>query len=283
MWLILTASGLLVIGWPCWLAYRVLFPEHRQIPSPESVPLHTPHAVPLRDSTVVNVWVLPATDPRGRVLLCHGYYADRYQVLEIAEGLRQRGYESVLFELRGHGSRPGPCTLGVKEASDALAILEWAAGRDRIRSIPVAVLGLSMGAAVVCQVAARSPSVKAVVTDSPYSRLFPVLKQALRQRSRLPSVPFAWLMWWAIQWRLGARLSRRDPVALAPRLHQPLLAIQGGEDRRVAPSLGEEFYQQWAGPKERWFEATIAHVGMFPAHPQEYCARVAGFLDRVFA
>ena len=110
-----------------------------------------------------------------------------------------------------------------------------------------------------------------------------MLAQALRQRFRLPSVPFAWLAWWAIQWALGARLSPRDPVALAPRLRQPLFAIQGGEDRRVAPSLGEELYRQWAGPKERWFDATIAHVGMFPAHPQEYCARVVGFLDRVFA
>jgi hypothetical protein len=62
-----------------------------------------------------------------------------------------------------------------------------------------------------------------------------------------------------------------------------LFAIQGGEDRRVVPLLGREFYQRWAGPKERWFEPKVAHVLMFASHPTEYCDRVAGFFDRVFA
>ena len=69
-------------------------------------------------------------------------------------------------------------------------------------------------------------------------------------------------------------------AALVPRLRQPLFAIQGGEDRRVVPLLGREFYRRWAGPKERWVEPRVAHVGMFARHPEAYCRRVADFFDR---
>ena len=75
-------------------------------------------------------------------------------------------------------------------------------------------------------------------------------------------------------------MSRLDPAALAPQLRQPLLAIQGGEDRRVPPQLGQEFYDRWAGPKEQWVEPAVAHVGMFASHPEEYAIRTADFFSR---
>jgi pimeloyl-ACP methyl ester carboxylesterase len=147
----------------------------------------------------------------------------------------------------------------------------------------VGVIGLSMGAAVACLVAARHAGVRAIVVDSIYSRLFPVLKRSIWQRYHLPALPWAWITWWAVQLVLRQRLTPLDPARLAARLTQPLLAIQGGEDRRVVPLLGREFYQGWAGPKERWFEPQVAHVGMFARHPQVYCDRVVSFFDRVFA
>lgn len=221
--------------------------------------------------------MLEAASPRARVLLFHGYYANRNQVLDLADGLRARGYDVLMFELRGHGDRPGPCTVGVLETSDAQAVLRWAAHRQRGHRLPVGLLGLSLGGAIACQVAAREPSVGAVVVDSIYSRLFPVLARSLWRRYHLPAFPWAWVTWWSLECVLRRRLALLDPVVLAPRLRQPLLAIQGGEDRRVVPMLGREFYRCWAGPKERWFEEQVAHVGMFARHPREYCDRVANF------
>ncbi len=235
------------------------------------------------DGTSFNVRLFETSSPRGRLLLCHGYYADRYQVVGIAEGLRERGYEVALFELRGHGERSGPCTFGVWETEDAIAVLEWWASRDPARKRAIGVLGLSMGAAVVCQAAARVPAIQAVVTDSVYGRFFPVLSQAIRQQYHLPAVPFAWVTWWCLELILRRRLASLDPCALAPRLRQPLFAIQGGEDQRVSPQLALAFYERWAGPKERWFDPHVAHVAMFAHHPDVYCNRVAAFFDRALA
>jgi pimeloyl-ACP methyl ester carboxylesterase len=145
-------------------------------------------------------------------------------------------------------------------------------------------VGLSLGGHVACQIAARfSDEIRAIVLDSVYSRFFVVLKRALKRQYRLPAFPWAYLTWWTLQCALRRRLSRIDPVALAPRLHQPLFAIQGGEDRRIGPALGQEFYERWAGPKRRWFEPWVAHVGMFTEHSQLYGVRVAAFLDEVLS
>ena len=266
------------MSWGLLSARQLLYPERRLIPPPEPQPDFTVHPLTAPDGRPFEVWRLDAPAPRARLLLCHGYYANRYQVLALAHQLRVRGYEALLFELRGHGSRPGPCTLGRREADDAVAVLRWA--RQALGPLPVGLLGFSMGGAVVCQAAARDPTVRAVVVDSVYSRLFPVLQRSIWQQYHLPAVPWAWLTWWCVQAALRTRLSSTDPAALAPGLRQPLLAIQGGEDRRVVPLLGREFYQRWAGPKERWFEPSVVHVGMFATHPRAYGDRVAGFLDR---
>ena len=283
MWWWLGAVGLVLAGWTVLSTGRLLHPEPHAIPLPDPPPASRSHRLTATDGVSFEIWLLATPSPRARLLLCHGYYANRYQVLDLAGRLRERGYEVILFELRGHGARPGPCTLGVRETDDALTVLRWARARDHGAPRPVGVLGFSMGAAVACQVAVRDPQVRAVVVDSVYSKLFPVLQRSIRQRYRLPAVPWAWLTWWGVQLALRARLARRDPVALAPRLCQPLFAIQGGEDRRVVPLLGREFYRRWAGPKERWFEPHVAHVGMFARHPQAYGDRVAEFFDRTLA
>lgn len=283
MWWLLGPFGICLAGWSYLSARRLLYPERRALTPPEPLPSYTTHLIVAPDGLRFNVWVLEAPAPRGRLLLFHGYYANRYQVLDLAAGLRARGYEVLLFELRGHGERPGPCTVGVREAADAQAILQWAKQRDGERPLPVGVLGLSMGAAVACQLAAREPSVRAVVVDSIYSKLFPVIARTIWRHYHLPAIPWAWLTWWSLQLALQRRLAPMDPAALAPRLRQPLLAIQGGEDRRVVPMLGRAFYRRWAGPKERWFEEKVAHVGMFAGHPREYCDRVANFFDRVLS
>ena len=281
MWWLLGSLVLLLAAWGGVSAHQALYPAHVPIPPPAPLPASTCHVLTAPDGVPFDVWVLePRPPPRARLLIYHGYFASRQQVLSLADGLRLRGYEVVLPELRGHGQRPGPCTLGIRETEEAGVLLAWGRRRDHAHPLPVGAVGFSMGAAVACQIAARHPEIRAVVADSIYSRFFPILKRAIKRRYHLPAIPWVWVTWWSLEIALGRRLRPLDPASLAPRLHQPLLAIQGGEDRRVVPMLGREFYRRWAGPKERWFESKVAHVQMFATHPQEYRDRVASFFDR---
>ena len=283
VWWCLGLATLLCALWGGYSVRKILYPERRSIPPPDPFPRHTRHLLTTPDGASFDVWRLQPSSPRARLLLYHGYYANPMQVIGIGEGLRAQGYEVLLFELRGHGNRPGPFTFGVHETRDAEAILQWARLGDAAADMPVGVLGLSMGGALACQLALRSPLVRAVVLDSVYARFFPVLCRHLRARYHVPSCPWAWLAWWSLQLALRARLAPRDPLTLAPRLRQPLFLIHGGRDPHVNLSCAEALYQRWAGSKERWIEPDVEHVGMFPSRPEEYGRRVAAFLDRAFA
>ncbi|MBI2093756.1 MAG: alpha/beta fold hydrolase [Candidatus Omnitrophica bacterium] len=277
MWGFLALVGCILGGWGIFSTLRLLYPEHCPPPAvPTGSPSYTRHTLKASDGTPFTVWAFSPNSPKGRILLCHGYYANCYQVMEIARSLSRCGFEALLFEMRGHGERKGPCTLGIQETKDALRVLSWAHQRGT-QPLPVGVMGLSMGASIVCQVAFHDSAVKAVVADSAYSRFLPVLKRSIWLQYHLPEFPWAFVTWVFVQLALGMRLSRNDPAILAPRLKQPLLAIQGGQDRRVTPMLGKEYYEKWAGPKEYWFDPDVSHVGMFTRHPQEYSRRLCLF------
>ena len=281
MWWVLGVLGAFLLGWSLFSAHHVLYPQRRVFPLQDPRPRFIQMALAGSHGALSDLWVFEALAPRGRILCYHGYSANRNQVLGIAHQLRERGYEVLVPELSGHGNRPGRYTFGAKEVDEAGVILQWAASRDGAHALPLAVVGLSMGAAIGCQVAARYPAVRAVVADSLYSRFFPVLRRAIRTRYHLSSVPWAWLTWWSVELALGRRLTPLDPAALAPHLSLPLLAIYGGADQRVIPVFWHEVYRRWAGPKEQWIEPNVAHVGMFMRDPRRYGDRIAAFLDHV--
>ena len=137
------------MSWGIASAQRVLYPARAASPASGPLPATTVTTLTASDGRPYQVWRFDAAAARGRVLICHGFFANRDQVLGVADGLRQRGYDALVFELRGHGDRPGPCTLGLRESDDAQRIMHWASASDRGRPLPWGAVGFSMGASVL--------------------------------------------------------------------------------------------------------------------------------------
>jgi len=224
--------------------------------------------------------MLNASEPHGVVVACHGYRANRLQLLEIAQRLSQRGYVVLLFDLRGHGTRRGACSFGLRDVKDIGLILDWVKRQPSLASLPVGLFGLSLGGAIACQAAVRYPDVRAIAADAMYARLFPILARAIRREYHLPAIPGAWMTWLGVQIALRRRLSSVDPVVLASRLHCPILLMHGAEDESVPVEDAQALYAAWQGPKDQWIEPAVGHVGMYAYDPAGYCDRVATFFDR---
>lgn len=272
--------GVIAVGWAARSTFRMLHPIPRAIPSPQPfLPVRT---LPLvsQDGASFEAWVLEASDPRGVIVACHGYRANRLQLVEIAHGLRQRGYTVITFDLRGHGTRPGRCTFGVQDVWDVEAILGWLDQQPALRTLPLGGFGWSLGGAVAIQTAIRTARWRALVTDSTYARLFRVVARVVRQEYHLPKVPWAWMTWAGVQLALRCRLSRLDPAALATRARMPLLHIHGAKDQVVPLEEGDALYQDWRGPKTRWIAPHAEHAGAYGGEPEAYLTRVSAFFDR---
>ncbi len=280
VWWCLGLGGLVLSGWGILSTRRMLYPRPKPIAAIRVSPPVKTVSLVSHDGDPFEVWVVDSREPRGILVACHGYSANRFQLVDIAQGLRQRGYTVLVFDLRGHGMRRGPCTFGVKEAMDLEVILRWVGEQPDYAALPVGLLGFSMGGSITCQATVTFPQVAAVALDSTYAHLFPVLAAAILRDYHLPSIPWGWVTWLGVQVALGRCLITKDPAVFATRAHQPLFLIHGRDDRSVPLEQANLLYAKWHGPKAQWLEPHVGHVGMYAHDPTRYCDRVASFFDR---
>ena len=129
--------------------------------------------IPSADHILLQGWFIPAPGKaKGVVVCCHGVDSTRLAMLEPARILHNAGYAVLLFDFRARGESGGSrCTLGYRETEDLLAAIRYVTSRTEMRSVPLGVLGESMGGAVALMGTARAPAVRCVIAESPFSRL----------------------------------------------------------------------------------------------------------------
>jgi pimeloyl-ACP methyl ester carboxylesterase len=115
-----------------------------------------------------NLWT---SNPRGTVILLHGYALAQFSMVPWALRLAQDGWQCVLVDLRGHGKSTGPqIYYGLQEVKDLSQLLDELARDGRLKT-PVAVMGESYGAAVALRWKTVEPRVQSVVAIAPYAGL----------------------------------------------------------------------------------------------------------------
>lgn len=91
----------------------------------------------------------------GTVVLVHGWSMDAGMMLPWAVAFAQRGFRTVVVELRGHGrSQAGRMGYGKREADDVLAVVAHLRRKNRLAE-PLHLFGISYGAVTVLHTAAR--------------------------------------------------------------------------------------------------------------------------------
>jgi pimeloyl-ACP methyl ester carboxylesterase len=111
------------------------------------------------------------SNPRGTVVLLHGYALAQFSMAPWALRLAQDGWQCVLVDLRGHGKSTGHrIYFGLQEVKDLSQLLDELARDDRLKT-PVAVMGESYGAAIALRWKTLDPRVQTVVAIAPYAGL----------------------------------------------------------------------------------------------------------------
>lgn len=228
------------------------------------------------DGTRLRGWWLPAREPVGIAVLCHGYLMNRSEPLSVARGLWKSGFHCLVFDFRAAGRSDGViCTIGHKEAQDALAAVQWAAARAP--ELPIVAYGASMGGAAVIMAAAREPRIQAVVADSAYCRL----NHAVDDWWDKALGKLAWLTR-PTQW-LGTLITKVHPKTVAPESHisaitpRPVLIIHGTRDTLLKPYHAERLFAAAQEPKRLWWAQGSDHVQARFDHPDQFYSLVTQF------
>ena len=183
-------------------------------------------------------WYVPAGNHGGptaaTVVLAHADAKNKSEMLAWAD-LLHGTYNLVLFDFRNHGQSSGDVsTMGVREARDLRAVVDWVTAAKKPASI--ALLGVSMGGAAAISEAASDTRVAAVVLDSTHATLANALQARLERDGYPLALPGAWSILLGGLLRTGEDMSAADPVqAIARYGGRPVLILAAGHDQAVGP------------------------------------------------
>jgi pimeloyl-ACP methyl ester carboxylesterase len=139
-----------------------LTPASYQLPF-DDVQFKTP------DGLLLKGWWVKAPENRGTVILVHGLNRSRIEMIRKVPFVHGLGWNTLLFDLRCHGeSGCTTTTFGYREKDDVRAAVAFA--REQAQG-PVALWGVSLGAASVMLEAAEDPSIGGMICDSSYLSL----------------------------------------------------------------------------------------------------------------
>ncbi len=238
------------------------------------------------DGLKIAAWYIPAdesqaADNSSAIVMVHGWNASRtngfnQHFLDLAQALHQSGFTVLMIDLRGHGqSGDSRFTFGRLERRDVLAAIDYLLARGH-QPGKIGLLGTSMGAASVIAAAAENQAVGAVVTDSLFAEIYPVIKGLWASKSGLPQI-FLYPTRWMFRLENGYDIASSRPIdeigQIAPR---PLLMIHCQVDTDV-PVDHFNRLQQTAPWVQTWLVQECRHAEIYEFVPQEYNQKIVDF------
>lgn len=292
------AIALGLVSWR-WSSELIRSPEPDELSSPTEYGLpFTEVRFPSRDGLTLHGWFVPAegvtafslgdedwaTGSRGTVVFGHGRFGSKDPDVRYAPLFREAGYNSFLFDFRGHGRSEGNYTsFGFHERKDLLGAIDFLRSRRISR---VGILGFSLGGAVGITTAAVCDDIAAVISDGTFVELRKTLARGAEERG-LPRWLVRFLgpfILWLAGRRVGADLEESDPIRwvdkIAPRA---LFIIHGDRDRYISSDDVRRLCDRAGKPKELWIALDADHREVDAVYPEEYEERVMGFFDRYLA
>lgn len=256
---------------------------------PAETPALEPLAFPAADGTRLAGWFLAHPQPKGTVLLLHGFGVNHFGLVHLAYDLLAHGFQSLLFDFRGHGASEGEVTtLGLRERQDVVGALQYLRSRQDVDPERIGVYGVSMGGATALLTIEREMGVRALVTDSAFATLRSAIDHGFRRIAGLPPsifrTPTVWFSSRFVGEKLDHVLGRVRPIDhIKQTAPCPLLLIHGTEDDVVYVQDAYQLFVAAKGPKELWIVPDANHGRAHQMLGDAYVERVAAFYASAFS
>jgi len=263
-WSVLFIAGGVYVG---LLVFMAVFQSHF-IYFPDRYIAATPEAIGLQYETVhfqaadgVNLsgWFVPAEQPRGVVLFCHGNAGNMSHRLESIRLFNGLGLSTFIFDYRGYGQSEGR-TTEQGTYSDAEAAWRYLVEMRQLDPAEIVVFGRSLGAAIAAWLA-QQHAPAALIIESGFT-----------------SVP-----------DLAAKLYPYFPVRLLVRfdygtieyvrnIDSPLLIVHSRNDEIIPFINGKRLFNAANEPK-RFLEISGSHNDGFIVSGKRYENGIDAFIS----
>ena len=250
-------------------------------PPPPILPGADAVTLPAASGSVLQGWWLPGQPGVGAVILMHGIWGNRLQMVQRAQVLHGRGFAVLLFDLQAHGESTGTrITFGRLEGMDAASAVSFVhvhAPGER-----VGVIGVSLGDAAALLGPGPLP-VDALVLES----VFPTIDAALTNRLHAALGPIlgrvvppllAPVFETLLPPILGVAPADLRPIDRIAAITAPLLLASGTADDRTPLIEAEALFARAPQPKQFWPVQGAGHEDLERFDPGAYWRVVMPFL-----
>ena len=235
-----------------------------------------------RDGLNLHGHYIPAKDPRGTVILAHGYRSTKLVDFGLfLELYHQLGMNLLIPDQRAHGKSEGKyITFGVKESGDFLQWLEY--HNEHFSDCPVILSGISMGASTVMYLADRKlpQNVKGLIVDCGFTSPADIIGKVFKDVTHLPPKPSLWIADLFARLFAGFSLYERSSLRSLPRNTLPIIMVHGTADHFVPCSMTEQGYAVCNGPKQLFLAQDAGHGVSMLIEPEKYEKLIIEFLDK---
>jgi pimeloyl-ACP methyl ester carboxylesterase len=195
------------------------------------------------DGLILRGWHCAAIGQRrGSVVYLHGVADNRSSAVGVIEWFTQRGFDVIAYDSRAHGQSDGRvCTYGFYEKRDLKGVI------DSLPSVPIVVMGHSLGGAVAIQGAAIDERVTGVIAAEAFSDLRTIAIERAPWFLPPPVIARAF--------RVAEEQGHFDVAAVSPTvaaasLRIPVLLIHGANDVDTRPDHSRRILLALKGPKQ---------------------------------
>ncbi len=249
-----------------------------QNPRPENTlrPGRAFGTVRLYGNKKIECWSIKVPDPKGTVVLFHGYGGQKSFMLDKSEQFLKMGYNTLLVDFMGSGGSQGnQTTVGYKEAEDVKACYDYL----RLNGVKnIYFYGTSMGSVAILK-AIRDYCIEpsGIMIECPFSSLYQTTSIRFRAKN-IPTFPLVGLLvfWGGIQngfWAFG-----HQPTEYAKSVYVPTLLLYGEKDSKVARQEIDAIFSNLNGEKQLITYPEAGHENYLNKYKDEWVADMKAFL-----
>ena len=226
----------------------------------------------------LEAWYMKADSAKGTVILFHGLNSNKGNVLGEAFEFNSFGYNTMLVDMRAHGSSEGIVnTLGYRESEEVKLAFDHISRKGEKN---IVLWGMSLGAVIITKaIWEYDLKPQKIILEMPFDRLQDHIKARARI-SGFPGEPFGFFVTFWTGFEQGYWAYGHKTTKYVKRINCPVLLQWGNNDEYVLKKETDRIFAAINSPKKKLeIYKGATHIPLLAANASKWDETVNEFLN----
>ncbi|MES2379600.1 MAG: alpha/beta hydrolase [Bacteroidota bacterium] len=254
----------------------IIFGVNNPRPENDKIPSSDFEIVNLKSNKKIECWNIKVAEPRGTVILFHGFGGQKSSMLDKAEVFREKGFNTFLVDFMGSGGSEGSqTTIGFLESIQVKTCFDYLTEKGEKN---IFLFGTSMGSVAIMKAICDSAiKPKGIIIECPFGSMYQTVCARFKTMNA-PTFPMAGLLvfWGGLQngfWAFG-----HNPTEYAKKITCPTLLMYGQQEEKVSKAEIDEIFANLNGRKELKIYKNVGHENYLTKYKDEWTKDITKFV-----